>query len=251
MQNWAVQSRAMPVSSKGFTLLEVLIAISISAGIGVAAVQLLSNASGAAVAGEDQSAELAALQRFNQVVSRDIQQFINRPVRNEYGDSLEGLLLDFDDYPLEFTRTGWRNSPVTENPRSNMQRVAYRTESMDSEQCEQARLRLARIEKISAEDFQSDSECLVRYYWTVLDRIAESEPKFQVVLDQVENLSFELVTKTEDEQGGPPSIQLQSTWPSLSPEDGQVPVAMRWRLTIPKIGDIERVWLIAHDGGAL
>lgn len=236
---------------KGFTLLEVLIAISISALIGIASVQLLSNAGDAAKVSEEKSAQMAALLRFNQLAGRDMQQFINRPIRDEYGDPKPGLLLDNGDYPLELTRAGWRNSPITEDPRATLQRVAYRTEEIDSEACEPARARLAEAQGLEPEDYEADHECLVRYYWTVLDRIAETEPRQQIVLDRIESLRFELITCVETDLGLEPTLQTQDTWPPLSPNQGEVPVAIRWVMTLPQIGDIERVWLMAHDGGTL
>ena len=77
--------RASPVM-KGFTLLEVLIAVSITAMIGVASTQLLSNVIDSKQASEVRSEQLVSLQRFNMVVSRDIEQLINRSIRDEYGD---------------------------------------------------------------------------------------------------------------------------------------------------------------------
>lgn len=237
--------------SRGFTLLEVLVAVSISAMIGVAAVQLLSTVGDTSRATEARSADIAALQRFNQVVSRDISQLINRAVRDNYGDSQAGLLLDSGDYPLEFTRAGWRNSPVSEDPRSTLQRVAYRTEALDSEVCEPALARIAVARGEDPDEYQPDGECLVRYYWNVLDRASDTEPQTQVVIDEISDLSFELVTRLQSDDGTAFTLGTQTTWPPLNTDDNPgVPVAIRWRFTLPDVGDIERVWSVAYDGGS-
>jgi len=49
--------------SRGFTLLEVLVAVAISAAVGVAAVQLLSNVANVGKSSEERADEVAALQR--------------------------------------------------------------------------------------------------------------------------------------------------------------------------------------------
>jgi len=149
--------RASPVM-KGFTLLEVLIAVSITAMIGVASTQLLSNVIDSKQASEVRSEQLVSLQRFNMVVSRDIEQLINRSIRDEYGDKQASLLLDSGDFPIEFTRAGWRNSPVSRDPRAELQRVAYRLEPIDSDVCEPA---LQRLQSWGVTEPQYD--CLVRY----------------------------------------------------------------------------------------
>lgn len=232
----------------GFTLLEVLVAVSISALVGIAAVQLLSNISNIGRATETRSDELGEIQRFNQILGRDIGQFIDRPIRDEYGDTLAELMLGSGDYPIEFTLAGWRNTPITDDPRSVLQRVAYRTEDIDSEPCIPALERLSAAEGIAPEEYKNEGECFVRYYWPVLDQGDNTEPKTQVLLDQVEDVEFTLTTRTKDENS---KITLDTTdfWPPLSPTPGEAPAAIRLRLTTKNFGEIERVWLIAHDGG--
>ena len=114
--------------ARGFTLLEVLLAVAITALIGVGAAQLLNSIINAKQGVDIRSEKLASLQRFNMAVSRDIEQIINRPIRDIYGDEQPAIRINDGDYPVEFTRAGWRNSPVTDDPRSELQRVAYRLE---------------------------------------------------------------------------------------------------------------------------
>lgn len=230
---------------RGFTLLEVLIAVSITAMIGVGATQLLSNVIESRQTIDIRADQLASLQRFNMVVSRDIEQIINRPIRDEYGEEQPALMLETGQYLLEFTRAGWRNSPLAQEPRSELQRVAYRLESIHSDECEVARIKLenrgADIEK---------SQCLVRYFWPVLDRANNSEPIAQMVLEQVDELEIEVMVKSEQAEGAQTEIRPAdwfTVWPALNmgAEASQNPQAIRWRLHHPQLGEIQRVWIVS------
>ena len=230
---------------RGFTLLEVLIAVSITAMIGVGATQLLSNVIDSRRAIDIKADQLASLQRFNMVLSRDIEQIINRTIRDEYGEQQPALMLESGQYTLEFTRAGWRNSPLAEEPRSELQRVAYRLESIDSDACETARIKLENwgmvIEK---------SQCLVRYFWPVLDRANNSQPIAQMVIEQVDELEIEIMAKTAPAENTETEVRAAdwfTVWPALNmgAEVSQQPQAMRWRVVLPRFGEIQRVWLIS------
>lgn len=233
---------------RGFTLLEVLIAITITAMIGVGSTQLLSSIIDARRATEIRAEQLASLQRFNMVVSRDIEQIINRSIRDDYGDIKEALLLDSSEYPLEFTRTGWRNNPFAEDPRAELQRVAYKLEALSSDACDSARKRLENWGIIEAK-----GECLVRYFWPVLDRAPNSKPLAQVVLEQVDALNIEIFvgSRAVDPNGAPvtgkPNGDWFSAWPALdsNTDNAATPMAMRWTIRLPALGEIERLWLLA------
>lgn len=231
---------------RGFTLLEVLIAVSITAMIGVGATQLLSNIIESRQAVEIRADQLASLQRFNMVVSRDIEQIINRPIRDEYGETQPALMLESGMYLLEFTRAGWRNSPLAEEPRSELQRVAYRLESIHSDECEPARIKLENrgvdIEK---------SRCLIRYFWPVLDRANDSEPIAQMVLEQVDELEVEVMARrqptADSAQAEVQPADWFTVWPAqnMGATTNQSPQAIRWRLHHPQLGEIKRLWLFS------
>lgn len=238
---------------RGFTLLEVLIAVSITAMIGVGAVQMISSITAARDSTFKRSDQRSSLQRFNSVVSRDMEQFINRPIRDQYGDYQDSLILENGDYLLELTRTGWRNRPAIEDPRSELQRVAYRIESLSDDACESARKRLAGHDESDV----PDGDCLVRYVWNVLDRGYDSEPQSMVVLDQLNQLDISLLvdTRTSQTSSNDSPVESQdwnSSWPSLESDTKiLVPVAIRWKLELPIWGELERIWLLAHDGESL
>lgn len=225
---------------RGFTLLEVLIAVAITATIGVGASQLLRGVIDAKQATDMRSHQLAMLQRFNAIVSRDAEQWIDRGVRDNFGETLPALMIDQGDYAVEWTRAGWRNTPIGQTLRSELQRVAYRTESIQSDVCEPARTQLTEwgIEN-------PPYDCLVRYYWTVLDRASDSQPRAQVLLPQIDRFDVEVLI----EQGAGGDNQTRdwfSAWPGLS--EGGTSKAIRWRFEIPSIGEVERIWLLAAGG---
>ena len=233
-------------------MLEVMIAISITALIGIASTNLLSNIIESKKITDIRSEQLTTLQRFNQFVSRDVEQIINRSVRDQYGETLAAIVLGGPDYLAEWTRLGWRNSPIADDPRAIIQRVAFQIYDVGDEECAQAKLRLADRGK-----FELEGYCLVRYFWPVLDRAGDTEPKTQIVLDLIESLDIELLVETQannsEQSGGQQGEQSgtqnwHSQWPNLQTGDTQeIPIAMRWTLTLPKMGDFERLWLLAYD----
>lgn len=146
----------------GFTLLELLISlaifsvVSIMAFSGFRAVQTTTEHVDAA------ASELAKLQTIFLLIGRDMQQIIDRPIRDEFGDAkpaFVGAASGFGNL-LEFTRAGWVNPLGT--ARSNLQRVAY--------------------------GIKDDS--LVRFTWPMLDRVQGATPREAVLLKEIKG--FEL-----------------------------------------------------------
>jgi general secretion pathway protein J len=112
---------------RGFTLIEVLIAMAITAFIAAAAYTgistVLNGAEQLRVNG-DRSRDIG---RALFLLGRDLRQFVDRPVRDEFGNwqpSLAGGPLAL--FPLSLTRAGWHNS--LQLPRSDLQRVHYYVE---------------------------------------------------------------------------------------------------------------------------
>src|SRR5690606_28219965 len=205
--------------------------------------QLLANIIDSRRLTDIRAEQLSSMQRFTRVVRRDLEQAVNRGVRDKYGDLQPALLLSNRDYPFELTHSCCRNSPFAEQPRSELQRVAYRTESLDSDVCAGAR---ARLESWGVLDAQG--ECLVRYFWPVLDRASTSEPLAQVILEQVDRFEVDVLAGTAGAGDGlsTPARDKYSSWPPLQTDTTQMaPLALRWRITLPQLGDIERLWLLA------
>jgi len=145
------------VACRGFTLLELLVALSI---FGLLAT--MSYGGLQAVMTQQSQTEVAAdrlgeLQKLYLIMQRDIEQVVLRPIRDEYGDQQPPFV---GGETLQLTRAGWRNP--TGRQRSTLQRVAY-----------------------AYEDGR-----LVRYTWSVLDRAQDSEPLIQSLTEAVESLQI-------------------------------------------------------------
>lgn len=114
---------------RGFTLMEVLIALAIFALIGAASARLLRDAVTQSQSLTEREAALAALVRTNFQLEQDIQQFSLRPVRDRFGDALPAL--EVQSGLLSLTRVG-RRSPETLAPKSlaegALQRIAWQVE---------------------------------------------------------------------------------------------------------------------------
>lgn len=145
------------VACRGFTLLELLVALAI---FGLLAT--MSYGGLQAVMTQQSQTEIAAdrlseLQKLYMIMQRDIEQVVLRPIRDEYGD-VQPPLIGGETFQL--TRAGWRNPAGRQ--RSQLQRVGYALEEQQ----------------------------LVRYTWAVLDRAQDSEPVVQLLSEAVEQLQI-------------------------------------------------------------
>jgi general secretion pathway protein J len=113
---------------RGFTLLEVLVAVAIFAVMGVMAYGGLQAVLTQREIAKENADRFREVQFAVQQLSQDLHQLQPRPVRDELGEGARGALQSDprQPYPLEFSRGGWSN-PLGQ-PRAAVQRVAYRLE---------------------------------------------------------------------------------------------------------------------------
>ncbi|CAM3118427.1 MULTISPECIES: type II secretion system minor pseudopilin GspJ [Pseudoalteromonas] len=165
------------MKQRGFTLIEVLVAMAILAVVIMATHQILDSTTKAKEASDEKIAELNGLQTAFRLMDQDFSQMTQRTVRNEAGDAQEQYLLA-GRYILEsqydgiaFVRDGWVN-PINLLPRSELQAVGYRVLN----------------------------DNLERVYRVYVDQLDNMEPRVQVVLKGIEELKFEFLDANNEWQ---------------------------------------------------
>lgn len=209
-------------TERGFTLLEVLIAMAITAFVAVLAYSSLSAVISGAESVRAESERLHEVNRTFSLLSRDLRQFVNRPVTDEFGaplSALEGGVLARE--MLALTRAGWHNT--VDQPRSTLQRVAYYLED----------------------------DRLIRASWPVLDRTRATEPSELTLLHNVEAFNVRFLSDVG-------SLQVirgleidrrmwVENWIADISQPGataEPPVAVEVRLTVEGWGELERLYVL-------
>jgi len=109
------------IRQKGFTLFEMVIAVSIFALMGVIAFTALGQMTRTGQSVAEANNRLSDLQFAVVYFTRDWTQVSPRKIRNQYGDEESNIVID--DNVITFTRSGWSN--LLGHKRSNLQRVQY------------------------------------------------------------------------------------------------------------------------------
>ncbi|MFY8329067.1 type II secretion system minor pseudopilin GspJ [Pseudoalteromonas sp. ZZD1] len=199
------------MKQRGFTLLEVMVALGILAFVVLATHQILDSTTKAKEASDEKIAELNGLQTTFRLMDQDFSQMTKREVRNQSGDIQEGYILagrytlDSQYDGIGFVRDGWIN-PINLLPRSELQAVGYRV--IDDK--------------------------LERVYRVYVDQLDNTEPRAQVILDGIEDLKFEFLDDKNE---------WQEQWQIKA-----LPKAVA--VTIQQIEEepIKRIFLVPGDG---
>lgn len=193
---------------RGFTLLELLVALAVFAMVSLMAYSGLHTVLQNKQVTEQRAERIQQLQSAMLMLERDLSQIaLLREIRDDYGDRQGSLrTADFGAITLEFTRAGWRNP--TRMARSTLQRTAYGI----------------------------DEEVLKRFSWTVLDRTQESIPNEVVLLAGVRKMRLRYM----DEGGG-----WHEQWPPAGlAQTGAKPFprALEVTLELEDMGSIRRLF---------
>ncbi|WP_102798598.1 type II secretion system minor pseudopilin GspJ [Bowmanella denitrificans] len=204
------------MNARGFTLLEILIAMAIFTMIGMAAYSVLTTTTDSDAISSQRVAKLEALQRAMLYLERDILQAVPRAVRIN-GDANGKVISGGQDQlqseadGLALVRAGWQN-PQLMLPRSTLQAVGYRLQD----------------------------GTLQRLYSNHPDSVIGSEPKVKVLLQDIEdfrvqflpNAGFERELKWQDDYVG-----------------AVLPRAIAIEFDSVDFGRIRREFLLASEGG--
>ena len=194
---------------RGFTLLEVLIAIAIFSVISMASFSIFETVLNSDKATKNRTDRINELQRGFIIIERDMLQIARRSVRLNGEAPQEGFLhTDNESYStheqaLGFVRYGWTN-PGLLLPRSEMQSVAY----------------------------QLNDDVLERVHFNFVDAVLGEEPKVRPLISQVEKLDFEFYDGKK--------------WQKTLTENS-LPMAIAIELDTTDYGVIRRQFLVAGD----
>ena len=94
------------LKNSGFTLLELLIAISIFTMLGLGGYQMLQTVSDSHERVRSSAKEITELNLAFSVIQRDFNQFTPRSIRDRYGETIPPIVFENDEYLVEFTRGG-------------------------------------------------------------------------------------------------------------------------------------------------
>lgn len=197
---------------KGFTLLEVLIAIAIFSLISLSSFTIFDTVLSGDKKAKKRSERHNELQQAFIIIERDIIQIARRSIRINGEEPLDNFIQtsegDFlaDEQAFAFVRHGWTN-PGLLLPRSDMQSVAYRLVD----------------------------ETLERLHFNFVDSVVGEERKVRALISNVSALSFEYYD----------GKKWQKTW-----TDKHLPLAMAIEIDITDYGVIRRQFLIAGNKAA-
>jgi general secretion pathway protein J len=196
---------------RGFTLLEMLVAIAIFAVVSTLALTGYTQLQQQSEYLEQRLSRLREVQRAVQTLCQDLEQLEPRPVREPLGDGYLPALQVTDtlEYRLQLTRAGWSNTGGL--PRPTLQRVGYRVED----------------------------EQLWRDHWPALDRTLVVEPVKVRMLDGVRGVRFRFLTSNR---------QWVDRWPAQqvgTRNERSRPAAIEVVIELEDWGEIRRLVEIA------
>jgi general secretion pathway protein J len=191
-------------NNAGFTLLEILIALFIFTLVAAIMTHALRTVFNAQARTEEHATRLAKLQMATLLLSRDIEQIINRPIINR--EEAEDPAVIGNAHEIMFTHGGFAN-PLGQLQRSTLQRTHY---------------------------FLAN-HTLIRETWQVLDQSATSKSDQRRLLSDVTQLRFEYVDQDN---------RVNDKWPPPNQKNAELPKAVRVIITINHWGQLTQFYLI-------
>ncbi len=193
---------------RGFTLLEILVAVVILAIMGLMSYRAVRDARVQADIAATHMDRLREVQRAMHLLVADFRTLAPRPARELIGDGYRASLLrDPNSTTLfELTHAGWPNGAGT--PRGTLQRVSYRLEERK----------------------------LVREHWNVMDPTLSNEPFKRELLEGVERVQIRYMG---------PDRQWDTQWPPLGGTGDRAwrarPLAVEITIQVDGYGEIKRL----------
>lgn len=197
-------------NNKGFTLLEVIIAIALFSVISMASFAVFETVLNSENISAQRTKRINELQRGFLIIERDMLQIAKRSLRLNGEAPLKNFLytdensFSTSEQALGFVRSGWTN-PGLLLPRSNMQAVAY----------------------------QLNDKVLERIHFNFVDAVQGEEPKIRPLFSQLEKVDFE--------------FYYAKKWQKTL-QKNTLPLAIAIEIETIDYGVIRRQFLVAGDG---
>ena len=206
---------SMPNSHRrGFTLIEIMVAMAIFTLIGLASTGVLNSVINSDQLSSERFAKLEELQRAMLTIERDILQIVPRALRVN-GEPVSAVIsggedvLNSDADGLGFVRAGWHN-PQMLLPRSTLQAIGYRLQE----------------------------EQLQRLYGNYVDNVIGYEPKIKILLSDIEDFRVSFLTEVEQ-------LEKPEEWEE-SYSNANIPIAISITLDSKTFGEIRCEFILAN-----
>jgi len=192
--------------SRGFTLIEIIVALMIFAILAVLAHQGLAAVLDYNARSRANYSEQTDLHRASAILLQDISHLRPRVIRDRLGGQLRPYSTEDSDYEVVFTRGGLPS--IAGSSLGGLQRVAYSV---------------------------SEDKELIRWSWPTLDSFVEEEPRSQVLMREVNRITFEQLNV---------SNVYEENWPPLNSNIGlaELPRMIRVELELENGLTIERLY---------
>lgn len=191
---------------KGFTLIEIVVALIVFAVLSVLGYQGLVSVVDYNERSRQAYQEQNQLHRATSILTQDLLHLRPRPIRDRLGGQLRAYDTNDPDYSVVFTRGGLPS--VVGSSLGGLQRVAYSV---------------------------SEDKELLRWTWPVLDSFTEEEPESQVLMTSVESIGFYQLNAANVFEGN---------WPPLNENKAidELPRLMRFEIEMVNGDKLER-WM--------
>lgn len=195
------------VSTHGFTLLETLIALFIFSILAMMLASVLPTILHAETGTDRTSIRLRRVQLALLMLSRDIEQTVNRPILNVKGQEEAAFI--GGPHAFAFTHGG-SASDLSDVPQSNLQRTQYRWENNQ----------------------------LLRITWPFLDQSPDAKPQKRALLKASQMAEFSYLDKA-----GKPHHQ----WPLKGETNQPLPKAVQISLTFDNWGKFKQLYILPSE----
>jgi general secretion pathway protein J len=201
---------------KGFTLLELMVAISIFAIVSLLTMGGLSNILDTQAHTEKSMQRLIRMQMVFTIMSRELQQLAKRPIRDEYGADMDAITSEISGgfSGIEFTHQGRFSLGDT----VSLQRVAYYLEDKK----------------------------LIKKIWRVLDRVEDTKANKQIIIDGVDDLNISFYSISQSNNKDPAFVRKIEWQSTLTSGTDDIILAIKIAIKPKDSDEIYRVFNVAQ-----